>query len=194
MNKIRDRISPLFFILIAIGVGFGFGVIGIAFGNGNWLLADGILNQDFICKMEEIIVDKRALFFLCLEKRLGAFFLLFLLAFSSINVGANVFFFFLNGLYIGGTMELMAVRYGMQGILMYMLLVFPHGLFYVIGYLKLGCWCLKTEESIYEEQRKKEARVRHFTNKGRLMVALIWVLTGIILESYVNLKFFKIFF
>ena len=98
MNKIKDRISPLFLILIVSGLGFVFGIFCIAFKRENWLIADGILNQDFICKMERIVINKRALFFLCLEKRLGAFFMLFLLAFSSVNIWANVFFFFLNGL------------------------------------------------------------------------------------------------
>lgn len=194
LNRIKDKIPPLFFILIATGAGFVFGVISIAFWKENWLIADGILNQDFICKMEEIIVNKRALFFLCLEKRLGAFFLLFLLAFSSVNVWTNLFFFLLNGFYIGSVMELLSVRYGMQGILMYIALVLPHGIFYVIGYLKLGCWCLKIEKIVYEEQRKKEAKIRCFINRGRLMMAFVCVLLGVILESYVNLKIFKIFF
>lgn len=194
LNKIRDKISPLFFILMTTGLGFVFGVISIAFWKGNWLISDGILNQDFIYKIEEINVNKRALFFLCLEKRLGAFFLLFLLAFSSVNVWANIFFFFLNGLYMGSIIELMSMRYGIQGILMYMSLVLPHGFFYTVGYLKLGCWCLKIEKSIYEELRKKEAKVRYFKNKGSLIAALAWVLLGVVLESYVNLKIFKIFF
>ena len=194
MNKIKDRISPLFIILIVTVVGFVSGVFSIAFRQENCLITDGILNQDFICKMEEIIINKRALFFLCMEKRLGAFFLLFLLAFSTVNVGMNLLFFFLNGLYMGSIMEVFAVRYGIQGILMYVSLVLPQGLFYVIGYLNLGCWCLKLEKSIYGEQQKKQVKVRRFTNKSQLMLAFFLVLAGIILESYVNLAFFKIFF
>ena len=170
------------------------GVLTIALWQENWLVSEKILEQDFICRINEFCIDKRALFFLCLEKRLGAFFLLFLLAFSSVNVWANIFFSFLNGLYMGSIIELMSMRYGIQGILMYMLLVLPHGFFYTVGYLKLGCWCLKIEKSIYEELRKKEAKVRYFKNKGSLIAALVWVLLGVVLESYVNLKIFKIFF
>lgn len=194
MNKIKDRISPLFIILAVTGLGFVSGVISIAFWRENCLITDGILNQDFICKMEEIIINKRALFFLCMEKRLGAFFLLFLLAFSTVNIGMNLLFFFLSGLYVGSIIEVLAIRYGIQGIFMYVLLVLPQGLFYVVGYLNLGCWCLKLEKSIYGQQQKKQVKVRRFINKSQLILAFFFVLTGIILESYVNLEFFKIFF
>lgn len=160
----------------------------------NWLITDGILNLDYIYKIEELIIDKRALFFLCLEKRLRAFFLLFLLAFSSVNIFVNILFFFLHGLYIGSVMELLTVRYGIQGIGVYASLVLPQGIFYIVGFLVLGCWCWNMEKSPDGEQRKKKDKVQQFADKGRLFTAFICVCIGIILESYVNIYFLKIFF
>ena len=194
MNKIRDKISPLVLICIISVLGFVSGIITIALRQENWLITEGILNQDFISKIEELIIDKRALFFLCLEKRLCAFFLLFLLAFSTVNVLTNVLFFFLNGLYIGSILELLTIRYGMQGILMYIVFVLPQGIFYVMGYLVLGCWCLRLEGNTIGQKNKKRDKVCQFTEKGRLVTAFFFVFIGIILESFVNLKLIKIIF
>lgn len=194
MKKIRDKISPLVLLGIICVVGMIAGIITIAFWQENWLITEGVLNRDFISKIEGMMIDKRALFFLCLEKRLCAFFLLFLLAFSSVNILTNVCFFFLNGLYIGSILEVLTIRYGMQGTFMYLLFVFPQGIFYTMGYLILGCWCLRLEGNTKGWKNKKSDKVCQFTDKGRLVTALFFVFIGIILESFVNLKLLKIIF
>lgn len=194
MNKFKGRISPILLLLIISILGFISGVLTIALWQENWLITDGILNQEYIYKIEELTIDKRALFFLCMGKRLRAFFLLFFLAFSTVNVFANVLFFFLSSLYVGSVIELLTIHYGMQGILMYLTLVLPQGLFYVLGYLTLGCWCLNMEKSGDEKTLKKKDKVQKFKDKGRLITAFLFVFIGIILESYVNLEIFKIFF
>lgn len=175
-------------------MGFVSGIFTIALWQENWLITEGIFNQDFIYKIEEVMIDKRALFFLCLEKRLCAFLLLFLLAFSSVNIFSNFLFFFLHGLCVGSMMELLTICYGLQGSLMYISLVFPQGIFYMMGYLILGCWCLKMEKNGRGERRGKADKVQNIMNKGSLVTALIFVFIGIMLESYVNIELFKIFF
>ena len=194
MHKFKGRVSPILLILIISILGFITGIFTIVLWQENWLITDGILNQNFIYKIEELTIDKRALFFLCMEKRLRAFFLLFLLAFSTVNIFTNVLFFFLSGLCVGSVIELLTIRYGMQGILMYVSLVLPQGFFYVLGYLMLGCWCLNMEKSGEGKIQKKKDKVRNFSDKGRLMTAFIFIFIGIMLESYVNLEIFKIFF
>ena len=194
MNKFKGKISPILLILIISILGFVTGIFTIVLRQENWLITDGILNQDFIYKIDELTIDKRALFFLCMEKRLRAFFLLFLLAFSTVNIFTNVLFFFLSGLYVGSVIELLTIRYGMQGILMYVSLVLPQGVFYILGYLMLGCWCLNMEKSGEGKIQKKKDKVRNISDKGRLITAFIFVFIGIMLESYVNLEIFKIFF
>ena len=194
MERIKSGISPIVLIVIISMIGFVAGVLTIAFWQENWLITDGILKQEFIYKIEDLMIDKRALFFLCLEKRLSAFFLLFLLAFSSVNVLNNMLFFFLQGLCMGSIMELFTIRYGIQGIGMYASLAFPQGIFYFIGYLFLGCWCLKMEKTINGEPNDKKGKVQKLRNKGHLLLSFIFVFIGIMLESYVNSYFLKIFF
>jgi len=194
LDRIRSRISPVFLIITISMIGFVSGAFTIALKQENRLITEGILNRDFIYKIEELTIDKRALFFLCLEKRLRAFLLLFLLAFSSVNIFTNVLFFFLHGLYIGSVMELLVIRYGVQGFGMYASFVLPHGIFYFIGYLSLGCWCLKMEKGACDERSDKKEKIQQFRNKGQLLLSFVSVLIGIMLESYVNSYFLKIFF
>lgn len=192
LNKFRNKIPPILLIIFISILGYIAGVVTIALWQENWLVNDGILNQDFIYKIEDLNVDKRALFFLCLGKRLRAFFLLFLLAFSSVNVFSNIIYFFMSGLYIGSIMELFIIRYGMQGLLMYLSFVLPQGIFYIIGFLVLGCWCLGQERR-GDERRKKKDKIHTIRDKGRLGISLVLIFVGIILECYVNSKIFLLF-
>ena len=103
----------------------------------------------------------------------------------------NAGFFFLHGLYIGSVLELLTIRYGIQGILMYVAFVMPQGIFYILGYLILGCWCLGMEKNTKGEQKNKRDKVYQFADKGRLMTAFLFIFIGIIMESYVNLIILK---
>jgi len=169
-------------------IGFVSGAFTIALKQENRLITEGILNRDFIYKIEELTIDKRALFFLCLEKRLRAFLLLFLLAFSSVNIFTNVLFFFLHGLYIGSVMELLAIQYGIDGLFMYIKMVFPQGLFYSFGFVCLGCWCLGMEKLQTEGIKRKVEKMKNIGGLRRVLVAFLAVLIGIIMESYVGLE------
>jgi len=91
-------------------------------------------------------------------------------------------------------MELLVIRYGMQGFGMYASFVLPHGIFYFIGYLSLGCWCLKMERGAGGERNDKKEKIQQCGNKGQLLVSFICVFIGIMLESYVNSYFLEIFF
>ena len=192
LNKFRNKVPPILLITFISMLGYIAGVVTIALWQENWLIDEGILNQDFIYKIEDLNVDKRALFFLCMGKRLRAFFLLLLLAFSSVNVFSNIMYLFFSGLYIGSIMELFIIRYGMRGLLFYLSFALPHGIFYIIGFLILGCWCLG-QERIGEERRRKKDKIRKIVDKGRLSISFIFIIVGIILECYVNSKIFLLF-
>lgn len=195
MKKIGNRIPPILFIILISILGFISGVLTIALWQENWLVNEGILNQEFIYEIKDLNIDKRALFFLCLGKRLRAFFILSLLAFSVVNVFSNTVFFLLNGFYIGSMMELFAIRYGMQGIMMYLSLTLPQGFFYIIGFITLGCWCLNLEKKTIDIPitNRNAEKLQRGGKKGRLIIAFLIILVGIILESFVNLEFFLLF-
>lgn len=193
MNKVERKIPPIFLLMLLSGFGFFIGVFSLALWQGNFLVSDNVLGQEFMYQIADLRIDKRALFFLCFWKRFRAFFLLFLLAFSSVNLFTNVVFFFLNGLYIGSMMELFAMRYGVQGILMYLSFVLPQGIFYVIGFLSLGCWCLKLEWTQDNFVNRKIGKIKTGLNKKTLIVAFLFILAGVLLESFINSEIFFLF-
>lgn len=193
MDKIKNRIPASFLISVFCAAGFTVGVLAIAFFQENWLINEEILNQEFIYELEKLKIDKRAMFFLCLGKRSKAFFLLFLLAFSSVNIVITMSFFLINSFYVGSILEVLAIRYGMQGIAMYFTMIFPQGIFYCLGFGILGCWCLNQEGREGSMRNQKLEKIKRIRNKKALMISMFLVLLGIITESYVNPKLFLFF-
>lgn len=193
MNKFINKIPPIILLLILSVSGFLIGIFTVALWQENFLVSEQILGQEFMYRVADVTIDKRALFFLCFGKRLRAFFLLFLLAFSSVNYFTNVVFFFLNGLYIGSVMELFVIRYGVQGSLMYLSFILPHGIFYIIGFLGLGCWCLKLERVQEGWRNKKIGKIKSGLSKRNVIYAFLLVFVGILLESFMNSNVFFVF-
>lgn len=194
LKENTSKIPSVIYVLFIGGLGFVTGVLTIGLKQGNWLVSGNVLEQDFICRINELCIDKRALFFLCLGKRLRAFFILFLLAFSSVNVFSNVLFFFLHGLYIGSLVELFAVRYGWQGIVMYLSLVAPQGIFYVPGFVILGCWCWNLEKITTAVMGRKKEKVKKVSGILRVAVAFILILLGCIVECCISIDLYSLFF
>lgn len=169
-------------------MGFVTGVSFVAFGKNSTFWGEGILNGEFINQIRELSVDKRVLFFVCLGKRMRDFLLLILLAYSSVNVFVNTLFFGVQGFYIGCVMELLAIQYGIDGLLLYAKMVFPQGLFYVWGFVTLGCWCLGMEKFQSQGIKRKVEKLRTTGEFKRVVIAFLTVLTGIILESYIGVE------
>ena len=193
MKKNRIEIPPMILIIFAVFGGFIAGVLYIALWKENGLISEGVLNREFISDITTLKIDKRALFFLCLGKRMRAFFLLFLLSFSSVNFWVNFAFFLLSAFYAGSVVEILTIRYGMQGIAMYFTMIFPQGLCYILGFLILGCWCLKRERIESSLRERKIQKIRKIENKKAVMVSWLLILAGIIIESYINPKIFFFF-
>ena len=193
MNKIKAGIPPVLLISFLCILGFVSGVLTIALWQENWLVSGGVLNQDFIYEFERLKIDKRAVFFLCLGRRVRAFFLLFLLAFSSVNFFVTISFFLLSSFYVGSIMELFAIRYGIQGIAMYFTTIFPQGVFYCFGFFVLGLWCLNQEGRAGNLKKQKMEKVRKIRNKKAVFVSFMLILLGIVMESCINPKIFFFF-
>ena len=193
VKRFKYKIQPTVIVLFFCILGFLTGVFTLALWHENFLVAENVLGQDFLYSISDVEIDKRALFFLSLERRLRAFFLLFLLTFSSVNFFCNIVFFFLNGLYVGSIIELFTIRYGLQGILIYLSFVLPQGVFYVMGFLTLGCWCLRLEMKQGKNMNKKVGKIKTEFNKKELVIAFLLVFIGILMESFVNPKIFFVF-
>ena len=145
--KIRDKKIPsLLCIIIVCIVGFLLGVLTVSLWQDNLFFKKEILNIDFIHEIHNVYIDKRALFFLCLRKRLRAFFVLIVMSVSTWNIIFVLSFFAFQGWAVGAIFEVWIIRYGWKGLVIYLATIVPPGILYMWGYFMLGCWCLNVKE------------------------------------------------
>ncbi len=179
-EKYGSLLIPLLFFL-----GFLLGVVWMCISRDCWLTLIDRLEPDFLWKIEQIEVDKRALFFLTVGKRLGALFWFWLLSYSLFRVPLTLGFFFYHGICVGMIMELLSIRYQVRGLLFYLGMVLPHGLFYALGFGLSGVIFLK---------RRKDKTLEGKERGKRISGGIAWaaVLAGIFMESYINPELLKI--
>lgn len=172
--------------------GFLFGSILTSLTRDHWLAIIPWLDPDTFWKIEELDVNKRALFFLVIEKRLGAFFLFWLLSKSIFGRLVNVVFFFLQGFFVGLVMELMIIKYGIRGMFFYFGMIFPQGLCYLLGYFILGLLFWKRSKKV-EVIRLHSGSVvlGKERSRGKLAFGLTMIIMGILLEVTVHPELIK---
>lgn len=187
MNFNVKKILSLPFIVLMGAIGFLLGVMMISLWQNNLFFQEQVLSSDFIYEINNLYVDKRALFFLCLKKRLCAFFIMLLLSTTIWNVAFVLLFFAFQGFAIGSIVEVLVIRYGWQGFGMYFLMVFPQCLCYLCGYFILGHWCLNKGKNRNQRDLDK-------IGMGRVLVAFCINLLGIFIESAFSLKLFSVIF
>lgn len=188
----KRKISPVVFLMLLSFAGFIAGVLFLSLRRENWILQQELMNQDFMDKIEKVKVDRAAYFFGCLLYRFKSFFLLFLLAFSTVNVISNVLFFSLYGFFAGVMMELLMMRYGIQGMWICLSAMLPHSVFYYWGFLQLGTWCLNMENEKTHHRVSKITKLKHIKDRKRLWLAFTFVFLGCFAESFLEIR--KIFF
>ena len=95
----------------------------------------------------------------------------------------------MSGIYIGSIMELLTIQYGIQGIMLYFTMILPQGIFYILGFMVLGCWCLNQDKYESTLKDRKKVKIRNIKHKKALALSLFLVVIGIIMESYVKKSF-----
>jgi hypothetical protein len=146
-------------------------VVLVCIGQEWWLTGTEFLNRDFLTELNTMEIDKRALFFLCMGRRIRAFLFLWLLSYSSLNRPVTWGYFALRGGYTGCVMETLVIRYGYRGLILYLSMVLPQGFFYALGFILLGKWCTGEKSRI-------------------LLLSFVVVIIGVVMESYVNPEVF----
>lgn len=183
----KIKIPPILFILIIFVSGILSGMLYMVLKSDNWFIKEEIFSQIYMYKIEDMDIDKRACFILCFVKRMKSFLLLFLLAFSSINFITNTVFFFTYGFSFGCLMQLLVIRYGMQGMGIFFSMTLPHAFFYFLGFLSLGCWCLGMENNERCLRNKKKEKLREIQRKRNVVIAFLFIFSGVLFESFFNL-------
>lgn len=128
------------------------------------------------------------LFYFIFGERIPLFFLFLLLSFTNLSVALGIAYVGWQGFCAGTLMSSAVMAYGIKGIFLILVGMFPHYIFYFLlyfGYL----WLMR--------ERKNGQRLPQTAGKRRLLFFLAGLLffflfiTGIFLESYVNPFFVK---
>ena len=180
----KRKIQALPCIVFVCIISFLFGTGLISLWQENLFFQKNILNVDFFREISNVYIDKRALFFLCLKERLGAFFIMLLMSSTIWNIAFVLSYFMLHGFAIGCVIEILIIRYGWKGVTIYLSAVLPQCILYAIGYLILGCWCMNREKTETKEKLVERKLVSIF-------IAFVINLLGIYIESVFSLKIFS---
>ena len=181
----KQKIPALPCIIFVFIISFLFGIGMISLCQENIFFQNNVLNVDFLREINNVYIDKRALFFLCLKERLGAFFIMMLMSSTIWNTIFVFSYLMLHGLATGCVVEVLIIRYGWSGVTIYLSAVLPYYILYAIGYLILGCWCLNREKI----ETKENIGERKLTT---VFIAFFIILLGIYIESVFSLKIFSV--
>ncbi len=192
--KITGRAYFLFFC-----IGFCLGVLCLNIGKGVLLGNAGLFSEDILYRMKYMNVDSNALFCYVCSKRMVAVFIFVIISttYLGLIVGRGVVLWY--GMSTGIFLSALTCRYGIKGVLLAAVSVFPQYILYVPAVLMLLVWCEELYRGIYHRQgnfdlHDKRGMLRRTT---RLFEILIIIMIGCALESYVNsallLKFLQVF-
>lgn len=176
------------------------GIFIMNIGKGIMLEGTGLFDSDTLIRMKYMTVDCNALFCYIFRKRMGRLIILAVLSTTYLGLAAYYGLTFWYGMSAGTFLTALAVRYGLKGILLACISIFPHYLVYVPAVLVLLLWCETLYRSIYIRGGGEfNPGDRGFLLKkaGQLLAVLAAVTVGCLLEGYINpyllLGFLKVF-
>lgn len=194
----RQFLSKQRNFLTCFGVGLLAGIIIVNLGKGILLGDTGLFNEEILYHMKYMTVDCNALFCYIFRKRIVRLLILAVMATTYLGLVACVGISFWYGTSAGAFLTALALRYGLKGILLAVISVFPQYLCYIPAALLLLNWCEELFRGIYMRGEFNAADKGLLIRKvGRLALILAAVTGGCLLEGYVNpyllLGFLKIF-
>ncbi|MBE5894704.1 MAG: hypothetical protein E7285_03470 [Lachnospiraceae bacterium] len=169
---------------IFFATGFLLGTLLIALADDEVLFNMGIFSKDWLRQMNFLEVDGNALFYYCLKKRLTT--ALFLIAFACTNLAVTAVGVYLG--YVGASLGILlsasVIQFGASGIVLFLVLHFPHGVLYVVGFYFYLIWLRGMQD--FRTGSYGRGKNIFFVKITQVVVILTIVLFGIMLESYVN--------
>lgn len=195
----RMRLSELLF---AAGVFWGFALMYA--GRGVLLENTGMLNEQALREMKNSMVYGDSFFWYVLQRRVGLVLLVGLLSTTWLGLAASFCCTAWLGTALGMLLMAAMLRYGIKGILLVLIGMLPQAVVYVPAIVWLLKWSSEFCMTLYYPDRLPgeagSALQRTGLLKKRVVqyaVLLGVVITGCLLESYVNPKlvsaFLKIF-
>lgn len=179
-------------------VGLIAGILVIYMGKSILLGDGGMFDESTLYHLKYMTVDSNALFCYVLRKRMIRFLGLAILSTTYLGLVACMGAAFWYGLSAGAFLATLTMRYGIKGILLAVISMFPQYLVYVPVVLALLLWCEELFRGIYVRGEYSAADKGFLLKKaGRLLVLTAVLVVGCMLEAYMNpyllMGFLKIF-
>lgn len=193
MNKYHLKVGKLPFLTI-FTVGVFFGVFVMNLGKSILLENTGLLDEYTLYQMKYMTVDSVALFYYVLRQRLGSMLVLAVLATTYLGIavcGGMVLWY---GVCTGVLLAAAVIRYGIKGILLVLVAMFPQYLIYIPAIIGMLFWCGKLYRMIYlDRSLTTDGEKTFFLPKCLLqLVGILCVfVVGCVLESFLNPLFMK---
>lgn len=186
----------MFFTCFSVGALIGIFIINM--GKGVLLGDMGLFSEETLSQMMYMTVDGNAFFCYIFRKRIGRLLILAVLSTTYLGLVSCMGISFWYGMSAGTFLATLIIRYGLKGILLAFVSIFPQYLLYVPGVLALLFWCEELYKGIYVRGEFNASERKIWIGKvGQLLAILAVVAVGCLLEGYLNpyllLGFLKIF-
>ena len=176
-KRVKQQVLALFLCGFVLGIFLANLWLGDAVDNG------GIMSQWFLSQFSYTEIEYSRLFCYVLEKRIKTFCILVMVGFT--GAGSAVVFAFLLwlGICIGAFFSICIMQMGILGIFLAVMAFFPQIIMYLPVFLLL-LWMIENKKEPIGSPR--EGKHRNFIFVVALVLAMIVLLSGICMESYVN--------
>lgn len=171
-------------------VGFLVGILIMYVGKSILLNKTGLFDEEVLYHMKYMTVDKNALFYYVLRKRLLTVLILAVLSTTYLGLVICAGMALWYGAATGGLLAVMVLRYGMKGILLAAASLFPHYLIYFPAIFTLLAWGKSVYGSIYHRLGTETEKNILLKKMGQLAAVIGMTVAGCALEGYVNPEVF----
>lgn len=184
--RLREGKLPLITIFT---VGILAGILFVNLGKSILLESTGLLDEYALYQMKYMTVDSKALFYYVLKERLTGLMLLAVMSTTYLGLVVCAGAAFWYGMCAGMFLATSVIRYGVKGLLLVVVGIFPQYLVYVPAMLWMLLWCQSLYQVIYLDKTygAKQPDISFlYPRLLRLTGIFALFLLGCVLESFLN--------
>lgn len=169
-------------------VGMLAGIFILNIGKSTFVDSTGLFDEYILSGMKYMTVDGSALFYYVLRKRLLLLLIMAVLATTYLGYAICIGSAAWCGMAVGTYLSALTLRYGIKGLVLAAVGIFPQYLFYVPAVVLMLGWCESLYRAIYSRGICVDAADKVFWMKklGKLGMIGIIAALGCLLEGYVN--------
>lgn len=165
------------------------GIILMSLGKSILLESTGLLDEYALYQMKYMTVDGKALFYYVLKERLAGLLLLAIMSTTYLGLvvcGGAIFWY---GMCAGMFLATAVIRYGIKGLLLVVVGIFPQYLIYIPAMFWMLLWCQNLYRIIYLDKTfgTKRPDVSFLYARLLRLAGILGLFTfGCVLESFLN--------